>query len=71
VTAPLEFAHPDPEPGDDVRHVVDSDGSLWKRTSKGWVAKGFGGEPTEWGPLLEASQYLIAVEDVSWEGDPA
>lgn len=71
MTAPLEFMHPDPEPGGHVQHVVDSDGSLWKRTSKGWVAKGFGGEPTEWGALLEASQYLIAVEGAHWEGDPA
>lgn len=58
-----QFASPDPEPGDDVQRVVDPDGDVWKRTTKGWVAHRFGGEPTGWDDLLDGFGRLVDVTD--------
>ena len=58
-----EFTGLDPEPGPDVQRVVDPDGDIWKRTTKGWVAQNFGGEPTDWADLMGMFSHLIDVTD--------
>lgn len=62
-----QFAHPCPEPGDDIQRVADPDGDVWKRTSKGWVCHGWGGEPTPWDELLEQAQILDDVTGEDYE----
>lgn len=59
MTAFREFSGLNPEPGDEVQHVTDDDGDLWKRTSKGWVAKDYDGEPIDWFALLGSNRRLV------------
>lgn len=66
-----QFASPNPEPGDDVQRVADPDGDIWKRTSKGWVAHDFGGEPVEWGALLGWCGRLVDVTGEPGVDEPA
>jgi hypothetical protein len=48
----------DPEPGEDVRAVLDREGSLWERGGGVWLV---GGMPFHWREVVDTDGPLVEV----------